>query len=209
MIFIAVLVRAVFFSVDEVATASMKPTLEPGDYIISNQLAYGWSLPFSAKVIGSSLPKRGDIVLFRVPDRGNRRDIKRVIGLPGDRIQIRDKKLIINGDEGQYLPFEPSSVPGETIWLERLPQSTQPVIFSKDGQSEKYGPVIVPPGHLFLMGDHRDLSEDSRYYGFVPVTALKGRVMIVWLSLDWSQRIGHWPSFRWERIFLRPHQQSF
>jgi signal peptidase I len=200
----------------------MMPTLLVGDYIFVNKFAYGYSkysLPFSpdifsGRIFGSD-PKRGDIVVFRFPPNPDVDYIKRVVGLPGDHIQVTDGILYINGkpvpkvpdgtftsdyklDPGQDVPvFRETLDDGKTY--DTLDQS--PV--SRGDNTREF---IVPEGHYFMMGDNRDNSLDSRFdVGFVPAENLVGRASVIFFSLgnDTSFReIWKWPTnMRWDRLF--------
>ncbi|MBB3460000.1 signal peptidase I [Rhizobium sp. BK377] len=219
---LAMVIRTVLFQPFTIPSGSMMPTLLVGDYIFVNKFAYGYSkysLPFSpdifsGRVFGSD-PKRGDIVVFRFPPNPDVDYIKRVVGLPGDHIQVTDGILYINGkpvpkvpdgafnsdyklDPGQDVPvFRETLDDGKTY--DTLDQS--PV--SRGDNTREF---IVPEGHYFMMGDNRDNSLDSRFdVGFVPAENLVGRASVIFFSLgnDTSFReIWKWPTnMRWDRLF--------
>ena len=219
---LAVVIRTVLFQPFTIPSGSMMPTLLVGDYIFVNKFAYGYSkysLPFSpdifsGRIFGSD-PKRGDIVVFRFPPNPDVDYIKRVVGLPGDHIQVTDGILYINGkpvpkvpdgafnsdyklDPGQDVPvFRETLDDGKTY--DTLDQS--PV--SRGDNTREF---IVPEGHYFMMGDNRDNSLDSRFdVGFVPAENLVGRASVIFFSLgnDTSFReIWKWPTnMRWDRLF--------
>jgi signal peptidase I len=220
---LAMVIRTVLFQPFTIPSGSMMPTLLVGDYIFVNKFSYGYSkysLPFSpdifsGRIFGSD-PKRGDVVVFRFPPNPEVDYIKRVIGLPGDRIQVKDDILYING---QAVPREPhgtfasdySQEPGDAIpvYSERLPDTGKvydtldlsPV--SRGDNTQEY---VVPAGNFFMMGDNRDNSDDSRFdVGYVPAENLIGRASVIFFSLghDTSFReIWKWPTnMRWDRIF--------
>ena len=219
---LAMVIRTVLFQPFTIPSGSMMPTLLVGDYIFVNKFAYGYSkysLPFSpdifsGRIFGSD-PKRGDIVVFRFPPNPDVDYIKRVVGLPGDHIQVTDGVLYINGkpvpkvpdgafnsdyklDPGQDVPvFRETLDDGKTY--DTLDQS--PV--SRGDNTREF---IVPEGHYFMMGDNRDNSLDSRFdVGFVPAENLVGRASVIFFSLgnDTSFReIWKWPTnMRWDRLF--------
>jgi signal peptidase I len=189
----------------------MAPTLKVGDFIFAYKLPFGVPIPFSEGGRWSAaLPKRGDVVVFRYPGNESVTYVKRVVGLPGDQVSVRNRKLVINEAEASYksLPEEAiSDLPGKeyySAFLEEIPGSTHLVIKSRADEADFFGPVVVPPGHIFVLGDNRDSSDDSRYWGTVPVKNLEGRVIMVWMSFDWLNRWGNerYPSVRWERVFM-------
>jgi signal peptidase I len=158
-------------------------------------------------------------VVFSYPQSPRVFSIKRVIGLPGDRIELREKKLIVNGIESQYsaedLHLEKQGFASqfrETIRFSEAEgdQHSHNIFWANDGvaenESKAYGPTIVPPNEVFLLGDHRDSSDDSRFWGTVPISSLHAQVWLVWLSLNWSDLhpVLSLPAVRTERIFLRP-----
>lgn len=176
-----------------VPSASMYPTLLIGDRIISNRLAYDIKIPFTDIVVGHIAdPKRGDIVTFSSPEDGIRL-VKRLIGLPGDVIEMRDEQLVINGvplaygKAGQQLSQH--LVPGyegqQIIVNEKLPAEHHGVLWLPGRMAlRSFGPLTVPAGQYLMLGDNRDDSKDSRYIGFVPRALLTGRVSRVMFSLD-------------------------
>ncbi|MGN6778423.1 signal peptidase I [Rhizobium sp.] len=220
---LAMIIRTFLFQPFTIPSGSMMPTLLVGDYIFVNKFAYGYSkysMPFSpdlfsGRILGSE-PKRGDVVVFRFPPNPDVDYIKRVIGLPGDRIQVKNDILYING---QAVPREPhgtfssdySQEPGDNIavYSERLPDAGKvfdTLDLSPNSRGDNTQEYVVPPGHYFMMGDNRDNSDDSRFdVGYVPAENLIGRASIIFFSLghDTSFReIWKWPTnMRWDRIF--------
>ncbi|NLR95514.1 signal peptidase I [Rhizobium sp. P38BS-XIX] len=220
---LAMVIRTVLFQPFTIPSGSMMPTLLVGDYIFVNKFAYGYSkysLPFSpdlfsGRIFGSE-PKRGDVVVFRFPPNPDVDYIKRVIGLPGDRIQVKNDILYING---QAVPRDPhgtfssdySQEPGDNIpvYSERLPDSGKvydTLDLSPNSRGDNTQEYVVPAGHYFMMGDNRDNSDDSRFdVGYVPAENLIGRASVIFFSLghDTSFReIWKWPTnMRWDRIF--------
>lgn len=170
--------RSSFADWYDVPTGSMKPTIVEGDRILVNKMAYRLDLPFTdIAVIETGKPQRGDIVVFNSKAADNRL-VKRVIGIPGDVVSMDRNRLIINGERVRY-----SGAPAamtETIGDKRhAMQLTHPL-----AERHSFGPVTVPEGHLLVLGDNRNHSADSRYYGFVPQTELLGKASRVLISLD-------------------------
>lgn len=213
---LALVLRFFVISAYKIPTGSMLPTLKVGDFIFAYKLPYGFPIPFTnGERLSPSLPERGDVVVFRYPGNENVNYVKRVVGLPGDRIALRDKKLFINDVEATYTPLPASAlvdVPSGELsaaYKEGFGSLTKDpdheIMTSQTEKADSFGPVVVPPGQIFVLGDNRDSSDDSRYWGTVPVTHLEGRVITVWLSLDWMNLWGgeRLPSIRWDRIFRK------
>lgn len=173
---------------------SMMPTLLTGDFILVNKFTYGLRLPINNhKVVPLGEPERGDVVVFRPPHHPDQDWIKRVIGLPGDRIAYRDNQVSVNGTVLPYElkgPFEGTGngteMTGASLLAEQLPGRSHDVLEREDlpflDQGE--GEWVVPPGHYFVMGDNRDNSEDSRYWGFLPERNLRGKAFLIWMNFD-------------------------
>lgn len=181
-LFLALVIRAFVVQAFSIPSGSMKPTLLIGDYLLVNKFIYGIRNPFNNEVIiPISEPQRGDIVVFVYPQDPSKDYIKRVVGVEGDRIQIINKTLYVNGQ----IVETPGAV------------HTDPVILNQpdDPPRDNFGPAIVPGDHLFVMGDNRDYSYDSRFWGFVPLNALRGKAFIIYWSWDKEH---HWP--RWNRL---------
>lgn len=219
---LAMIIRTVLFQPFTIPSGSMMPTLLVGDYIFVNKFAYGYSkysLPFSPDLFSgrilASEPKRGDVIVFRLPTDPNIDYIKRLIGLPGDRIQMIGGVLHING---QAIPKQPD---GKFTSDYRLDPGSDVPIFretldngktydtldqSPDSRGDNTREFVVPAGHYFFMGDNRDNSLDSRFdVGYVPAENLVGRASVIFFSLgnDTSFReIWKWPAnMRWDRLF--------
>ncbi len=212
-IIIALVLRFFVISAYKIPTGSMTPTLKVGDFVFAYKLNYGVTIPFSGgERIAGRMPLRGDVVVFRFPGHENTSYVKRVVGLPGDHIQIKNKKLFVNGIQAQYVPASPDIIgdlPSKeyySVYNEESYGSTHFIIYNqtqKSSESADFGPVIVPPKNVFVLGDNRDSSDDSRYWGSVPVKNIEGQVVLVWLSLDWLNRWGtdQMPQVRWDRVF--------
>ncbi len=211
---VALFLRFFVISAYKIPTGSMVPTLKAGDFVFAYKLPYGLPVPFMPGVkIGASLPGHGDVVVFRYPGNQAVIYIKRVVGLPGERVEIRDKKLFINEIESTYRVPDPTAVglgsisdlPGQedyAVLHERFFESEHFVMNKMGNSASSFGPIVVPPGQIFVLGDNRDSSDDSRYWGSVPIKNLDGRVLIIWMSFDWLERWGNdrFPSVRWERV---------
>lgn len=192
---------------NDVPTGSMKPTILVGDRVFVNKLAYGFKFPYTTwHVIRWGSPAQGDIVVFYSPADGKRL-IKRVIGLPGDEIALRNNKLYINGKAldykttGQTSPARTNtSAEGHYVYLlEDLLGKQHPIMIS-DARTpfDSFDPVVVPEDSVFVMGDNRDNSADSRFFGFVQLDQVLGHATNIVLSRD-----GSFLKPRWERFFKK------
>ncbi len=202
----------------KIPSGSMIPTLFIGDHIFVNKFAYGFKVPFTEFFLDEpvyltkqSPPARGDVIVFRYPIDKSMMYIKRVVGLPGDEIQIRDKVLYVNKQEVRIERFtDPSLEAGIendddrrvlTLYHEDLVGAKHPVLYNMNNLlNSDYGPVEVPPGKLLAMGDNRDKSSDSRAWGFVPMENIKGKAMFVWLNFVFYMENEFRFQFRPERI---------
>src|SRR3954468_15218272 len=220
---IAVGIRTIAFEPFNIPSGSMIPTLLVGDYLFVSKYSYGYSrfsLPFSPNLfsgrIFGRLPERGDVVVFKFPKDNTTDYIKRIIGLPGDRIQVREGQLYINGQiaprrlMGDYVVDEGIRMMVKE-YMETLPNGRQhPILKETDSGYMNNTPEFrVPDGHVFAMGDNRDNSSDSRVMdgngvGFVPVQNLVGRAEFIFFSIDatapWWE-VWEWPfEIRWSRL---------
>jgi signal peptidase I len=201
-ILVAIIIRSFILTAYKIPTSSMQPTLKVGDFIFAYKLPFGVELPFSEeKWVTGQLPKRGEIVVFRHPKDRTASFIKRVVGLPGDRIEIKNGQLIVNQVPvpSELVNVADPELPNVPIYAEKL--EGRP--FAVAGRPEDFGPVLVPPKQVFMLGDLRSESEDSRTWGAVPVPNIEGRVVLVWMSLKWAGEGA--PVVRWERIFKTPN----
>jgi signal peptidase I len=168
----ALVIRAFLVQAFSIPSGSMQPTLLIGDYLLVNKFAYGLRNPLTNKVwIPIGTPQRGDVVVFIYPQDPTKDYIKRVIGLPGDRIQIINKKVLINGKVYET----PQAAYDDPLMI---PPPESPIESSRDNMS----PVVVPANSYFVMGDNRDHSYDSRFWGFVPIDAFRGKALIIYFS---------------------------
>lgn len=167
-----------------VPTGSMNPTIVEGDRIFINKLAYDLKIPFTTVHLAQwADPQRGEIAVFYAPDDGMRL-VKRVIGLPGDVLELRDERLYINGEALSYAPL--ASDDAATVYARELLGVHPHMLQIQPGLRalRSFGPVTVPQGSYFMMGDNRDNSRDSRYFGFVARDQIVGRALAVVASLD-------------------------
>jgi signal peptidase I len=170
--FLAVFIRCFLFQAFSIPSGSMENTLLIGDYLLVNKLSYGIRNPFTNKVlIPIGKPQRGDVVVFIFPQDRTKDYIKRVIGLPGDKVQVINKKVYINN---KVLNIPQARFDDPLI----IPAPRNPFEAPRDN----FGPVEVPPNSYFVMGDNRDHSYDSRFWGFVPMRDFKGKAEIIYFS---------------------------
>jgi signal peptidase I len=179
-----------------VPTGSMQPTIVEGDYILVDKLAYDVRMPFLGwRLAPRGEPRRGDIVVFEPPGEAERY-VKRIVGVPGDVLEVRDHRVFVNGAPGGYdFPYPPPPRPARArLALPLGPRAHAAFLPGDDTTFGRFGPVQVPLGHYFVMGDNRPNSKDSRAFGFVPRDRLIGRATRVLMSLDpqahWSPRMG-------------------
>lgn len=174
-----------------IPSGSMYPTLHIGDFILVNKFHYGVRLPvINTKLIDVSEPERGEVMVFRYPHDEDVNFIKRVIGVPGDVIRYEDKQIWINGEaveiasEGAYmLPREGGGRTETGLFAETIGDSTHSII-NDPGRRSRGMEIRVPEGQYFVMGDNRDHSNDSRFWGFVPEENIVGRAFFIWFSWD-------------------------
>ncbi len=194
VIFIVLIIRSFLAEPFKIPSGSMIPSLLIGDFILVNKFSYGLRLPvLNTKFLELGEPERGDVVVFRGPKAPDINFIKRVIGLPGDKIEYRDKQLIINGEAVVQVPLGDFIGTGVNrsdyqaqLLSEYLPGREHKILFIPSRSNYSYYSWDIPPGEYLVMGDNRDNSEDSRVVGFLPEKNLVGKAMFVWLHIDWS-----------------------
>ena len=180
-LFLALFIRTFIVQAFKIPSGSMIPTLQIGDHILVNKLAYGIRIPFLENYLMEfAKPQRGDVVVFIFPEDRSKDFIKRVIAVAGDTVEVRAKTIYINGKpvEDPHAYFAGDDPQGGGL-LTR----------------EDYGPKVVPANHIFVMGDNRDRSYDSRFWGFVDLNEVRGKAFLIYWSWDGNDR---W--VRWERL---------
>jgi signal peptidase I len=206
MVLLMLALRSAVADWNDVPTGSMKPTIMEGDRVFVNKLAYDLKVPFTTWHIAQwDNPKRGDVVVFFSPADGMRL-VKRVVGLPGDRIELRDNELVVNGKNVQYEPLPqkvvnelPASEQSQHEYAtEELATHAHPMMATPMLRAPRtFGPITVPQGKYFMMGDNRDNSYDSRFYGCVDRDRIVGKATSVVISLDYADHFLP----RWHRFF--------
>ncbi len=205
VILIVLLLRSFLVEPFRIPSASMMPTLLAGDFILVNKYVYGLRLPvLNKKFIAVATPQRGDTIVFRYPKDPSIDYIKRVVGLPGDRITYVDKTLYVNGSMavqqlvGSYTGVGVGrSYSGTKLISEQLDKVSHQILVANDRRLGE-GEFLVPEGHYFVMGDNRDNSNDSRYWGVVPEENLVGKAFMIWMN--WDSSAG---GITWSRIGSR------
>jgi signal peptidase I len=184
-IILAIIIRAFFVQAFKIPSRSMVPTLLVGDHILVNKLVYGIRIPFTDMRWPVLVePSKGDIVVFIYPQDRTKDFIKRVVATGGDKVEIRNKDVYIDGEKVK-----------DDISIRRSSQ-----VYPKDiNPRDNYGPIEVPRDHLFVLGDNRDESHDSRFWGFVPVKDVKGKAFIIYYSAM------NFPNIRFNRLFKLLH----
>jgi len=188
-ILLALFIRTFVVQAFKIPSGSMLPTLLIGDHLLVNKFIYGIKVPFTGKLlVPIKEPKAGDIIVFRYPKDRSIDYIKRVVGEPGDTIQLKNKKLYINGKrvDDPHAHFTSTSV---------MPASMSP--------KDNFGPITVPEGKYFVMGDNRDNSSDSRFWGYVEEADVLGKAMIIYWSWDIDKpltSVDRFASIRWDRL---------
>jgi signal peptidase I len=192
-VILALFVRTWVVQAFKIPTGSMENNLLIGDHLLVNKFVFG---PTASGLDRAVLPvrdiRRGDIVVFKYPDEPERDFIKRVIGLPGDTVELRAKKVHVNGQ------------PLDEPYVHYLTPATEGAEVTSLDVRERYGPVTVPQDQYFVMGDNRDNSQDSRYWGFLPRGHVKGKALVIYWSYD-ANPGSLLTSVRWERLLHQIH----
>ena len=205
---IVLVLRSFLLEPFQIPSGSMKPTLEVGDFILVNKFAFGIRLPvIDTKIIDVGDPQRGDVMVFRYPSNPSINYIKRVVGLPGDRISYTtDKRLLVNGQSvaEQFLGEEPGSLGRTLVYQEKLGEAEHMIRKLLNRNIRGGDEWVVPQGHYFMMGDNRDDSNDSRYWnddaipkelwGMVPDQNIVGKAFAVWMSWP-DPKLSNLPNF--------------
>ena len=183
---LALLIRTFIVQAFKIPSGSMEKTLLIGDHILVSKFSYGTHIPneipfintklFDDIVLFSSVPERGDIIVFKFPKDETRDFIKRVIALPGDLLEVRRQKVFINNKPYEDARARHTESPSESPLVPR----------------DDFGPILIPEGHVFVMGDNRENSQDSRYWGYLNVKKIRGKALIIYWSWD---RIENWVRF--------------
>ena len=196
VVLIVLLLRGFVAEPFRIPSGSMLSTLEIGDFILVNKFAYGIRPPvWNKKLIGIANPERGDVIVFRYPENPSVDYIKRVVGVPGDEIAYLNKVLYINGKKIDQEPLGvyQAGFPNLKRFKEDLDGVEHDILVNIMAPAGDFV-VKVPPNSYFVLGDNRDNSRDSRFWGFVPDENLVGKAFMIWMNWQW----GHWPE--WHRI---------
>ena len=193
---IVLLLRSFLVEPFRIPSGSLEPTLLVGDFVAVNKFAYGLRLPvLEKKILPISNPKTGEIAVFRWPPNPTYDYIKRVIGVPGDTIQYKNKKLTINGNEMKqtFIEYTLDESSGKSVakYRENLNGIEHDIFIRPDIQATDFE-IKVPEGQYFMMGDNRDDSADSRYWGFVSDDYLRGKAFMVWMSWNNNTKMPRW-----------------
>jgi signal peptidase I len=201
VLFVVLVLRSFLFEPFRIPSGSMIPTLLIGDFILVNKFSYGVRLPVvHTKILDTGAPERGDVAVFRYPQDPSLDYIKRVVGLPGDTVVYENRQFIVNGEpmpvsgnEPYISPVSETIVAGATLREEKLGDVTHEILEFNDEYPKRSGTFTVPEGHYFMVGDNRDHSNDSRFWGFVPEENLVGEAKYIWM---------HWNGgIIWSRLF--------
>ena len=181
---LALFVRTFVVQAFKIPTGSMETNLLIGDHLLVNKVIYSPSaIPFEDRLLAKKPVQRGHVVVFKFPEDPSRDFIKRVIGLPGEKVEIRDKTVYING--------QPLVEPYAHFLEPPLHRDDPEYGLRSEGLRDNWGPQVVPAGHLFVLGDNRDNSRDSRFWGFLPRDQVKGRALLVYWSYEASREEYH------------------
>ena len=208
-ILIALFTRTILITAYKVPTGSMQPTLKPGDFIFASKINYGIVSYKPGWLFRWLKPQRNEVVVLTNPEQSDTKYVKRVIAIEGDEVKIENDEIWLNGNKLQYSEVaDQIENPNADVFVIRkeIDQNQErQVINVKSHKTKTYGPIKVPEGHVFLLGDNRGTSEDSRSWGTVPNSQIIAKVQVVWLSLDWQKKWvqNRLPQVRWNRIFSK------
>ena len=214
-VLIALLLRAFVVEAFKIPSTSMIPTLKVGDHIFVSKFIYGLRIPWTNIKFFTQQPKRGEVIVFIYPKEPDKDFIKRVVAVGGDTVEVRNNLIYVNGeaverrrlDEPCRYPdtqegFEDWSYRGCVLYEETVEGNRYNVVQDADSIPDDFGPFEVPDGYVFVMGDNRDNSHDSRGWGPVPLSYIKGKALIIW----WSRGLPH--GVRWNRLFDLVHAEG-
>ena len=212
-ILVFLFVRAFIVEAFKIPSGSMEHTLLVGDFLLVNKLVYGAEVPFTGKRLPALRePRLGDVVVFQWPQDPTKNFVKRLVGMPGDTLAMEDGKLIRNGRtvrENYVVHTDPGMDPAgeEFRWQHNYLVKTAQAFAGYHPSRNNWGPIVVKPKHYFMLGDNRDNSLDSRYWGFVPDSLIRGQPLVVYYSFEPdSGTHGAWLSrVRWHRLGSRVH----
>ena len=216
-VLIALFLRAFVVEAFKIPSGSMIPTLEVGDHIFVNKFIYGVRIPWTNIKFGENYrkPRRGEVIVFIYPKEPDKDFIKRIVAVEGDTVEIQNGTIVINGKPVErhmadgpcsYWDFKEDLGEWQHVacdkWMETLDGHTFATYYNRGQVEGSWGPRTVPPGNVFVMGDNRDNSHDSRYWGFVPFDLIKGKAMIIWWSAgEPADGPGTFHSVRYGRMF--------
>jgi signal peptidase I len=188
VLFLVLVLRSFLFEPFQIPSGSMLPTLKIGYFILVNKFNYGLRLPvLGTTVVELGQPKRGDVMVFKYPDDNRINFIKRVVGVPGDTVEYRDKVVYVNGDAQTLtvLPVDANiGMPPLTEEAAEQLGEREHLIWRRQTQGRDFGPILIPDRQYFVMGDNRDNSNDSRVWGFVDDSLIVGRAFAVWMHWE-------------------------
>jgi signal peptidase I len=174
---LALVIRAFLLHPYRIPSSSMEDTLLKGDHIMATKYNYGLTIPFTTRKIWGSdiVPARGDVIIFTFPQNRSLDYVKRVVGLPGETVEVRHKRIYINGKE--YINGHEKHT------------DTNDITTGSGRIRDNFGPVVIRPRHVFTMGDNRDQSYDSRFWGQLPIENIKGKALVIYFSWDGTKRL--------------------
>jgi signal peptidase I len=201
------LVRSFLVEAFKIPSGSMEHTLLPGDFLLVNKLVYGAQIPFTSRTLPAiRKPRRGDVIVFQFPSDRTKNFVKRLVGVPGDTLAMENGVLILNGTPLEE-PYVSHTDPGDDPSADQFYWQRNYIVRTAEARSDRpsrnnWGPLVVPDRNYFVLGDNRDNSLDSRYWGFVPDSLVRGRPMFVYYSFsrDSANGVGWLHGVRWSRL---------